>query len=163
MMDINLTGVWHALKAVAPTLIKQRSGSIILTASVNGVEGQPGSSHYTASKHGVLGLLKSAAQEFAPYGVRVNAVLPGFVDSDMTNWQGCYDMTAGHEGSTRQEHEQNARHWPAIGGLIEPSEISQAVLWLASARSARVTGIELPVDGGHLILPGYNHEPGGAQ
>ncbi|MFI7166978.1 mycofactocin-coupled SDR family oxidoreductase [Rhodococcus erythropolis] len=159
MMDVSLTGVWRVLKAVAPQLNHQRSGSVILTASVNGLEGQPGSSHYTAAKHGVLGLMKSAALEFAPFGVRVNAICPGFVDTPMTNWQGCYDMTGGKPDSTREEHEKNAHHWHAIGGLIEPSEISGAVVFLASDSASRITGIALPVDGGHLVLPTFNPAP----
>jgi NAD(P)-dependent dehydrogenase (short-subunit alcohol dehydrogenase family) len=159
MIDVALTGVWRVLKATAAQLISQKSGSVVLTASVNGVEGQPGSSHYTAAKHGVLGLMKAAALEFAPHGVRVNAVCPGFVDTAMTNWQGCYDMTGGKPGSTRAEHEKNAHHWHAIGGLIQPGEISGAVVWLASDGASRVTGVALPVDGGHLVLPAFNPAP----
>ncbi|MFI5426640.1 mycofactocin-coupled SDR family oxidoreductase [Aeromicrobium sp. UC242_57] len=159
MIDVNLTAVWRALRALGPHMMSRRSGSIILTASVNGKEGQPGSAHYTAAKHGVLGLMKSVALELAPYGVRVNAIMPGFVDSGMTNWQGCYDMTGGKPGSTRAEHEQNSRHWHAIGGLIEPNEISGAVVFLASDDAKRITGIEMPVDGGHLLLPGFNTAP----
>ncbi|MGK2237489.1 MAG: SDR family mycofactocin-dependent oxidoreductase [Rhodococcus sp. (in: high G+C Gram-positive bacteria)] len=159
MMDVSLTGVWRVLKAVAPQLNHQRSGSVILTASVNGLEGQPGSSHYTAAKHGVLGLMKAAALEFAPFGVRVNAICPGFVDTAMTNWQGCYDMTGGKPGSTREEHEKNAYHWHAIGGLIEPTQISGAVVFLASESASRITGVALPVDGGHLVLPTFNPAP----
>lgn len=158
-MDVNLTGVWKVLKAVAPQLNRQRSGSIILTASVNGLEGQAGSAHYTASKHGVLGLMKAAALEFAPYGVRVNAICPGFVDTPMTNWQGCYDMTGGKPDSTREEHEKNAHHWHAIGGLIQASEISGAVVFLAGDSSSRITGVALPVDGGHLVLSTFNPAP----
>jgi SDR family mycofactocin-dependent oxidoreductase len=159
MLDVNLTGVWRTIKAVAPTLIEQRAGSVIITSSVNGVEGQPGSAHYTAAKHGALGLMKSAAQEFAPYGVRVNAIMPGFVDSGMTNWPGCYEMTAGHPNATREEHEQAAHHWHADGGLIQPSDISGAVVFLASDDAARITGVALPVDGGHLVLPAFNPAP----
>jgi SDR family mycofactocin-dependent oxidoreductase len=159
MIDVSLTGVWRVLKATAAQLISQKSGSVVLTASVNGIEGQPGSSHYTAAKHGVLGLMKAAALEFAPHGVRVNAICPGFVDTAMTNWQGCYDMTGGKPGSTRAEHEQNAHHWHAIGGLIQPGEISGAVVWLASDGASRVTGVALPVDGGHLVLPAFNTAP----
>ncbi|OAK56211.1 mycofactocin-coupled SDR family oxidoreductase [Rhodococcoides kyotonense] len=158
-IDVNLTGVWKVLKAVAPQLNKQRSGSVVLTSSVNGLEGQAGSAHYTAAKHGVLGLMKSAALEFAPFGVRVNAICPGFVDTPMTNWQGCYDMTGGKPDSTRQEHEKNAHHWHAIGGLIQPSEISGAVVFLASNSSARITGVTLPVDGGHMVLSTFNPAP----
>ncbi|OMQ25294.1 MULTISPECIES: mycofactocin-coupled SDR family oxidoreductase [Rhodococcus] len=159
MMDVSLTGVWRVLKAVAPQLISQCSGSVVLTASVNGLEGQPGSSHYTAAKHGVLGLMKAAALEFAPFSVRVNAICPGFVDTAMTNWQGCYDMTGGKPGSTREAHEKNAHHWHAIGGLIRPSEISGAVVFLASNSASRITGVALPVDGGHLVLPTFNPAP----
>lgn len=159
MVDTNLTGVWKALKAVAPHLRERRGGSIILTSSVNGVEGQAGSAHYTAAKHGVIGLMKAAAMEFAPYRVRVNAIMPGFVDTNMTNWQGAWDMTSGHEGGTRAEHEQAARHWHAFGGLMDPADISGAVVFLASDESARITGIEMPVDSGHLVLSTFNPAP----
>jgi SDR family mycofactocin-dependent oxidoreductase len=159
MVDTNLTGVWKTLKAVAPHLRERRGGSIIITSSVNGVEGQAGSAHYTAAKHGVIGLMKAAAMEFAPYRVRVNAIMPGFVDTNMTNWQGAWDMTSGHEGGTRAEHEQAARHWHAFGGLMDPSDISGAVVFLASDDAARITGIEMPVDSGHLVLSTFNPAP----
>lgn len=159
MLDVNLTSVWKTLKAVAPVMIEHGSGSIVLTSSVMGVKGQAGSAHYTAAKHGVLGLMKAVGIELAPFGVRVNAVLPGFVDTAMTDWQGCYDMTSGKEGSTRADHEKSSRHWHAIGGLIEPGEVSGAVVFLASDASCRITGTEIPVDAGHLILPAYNHSP----
>ncbi|SDG19224.1 mycofactocin-coupled SDR family oxidoreductase [Klenkia brasiliensis] len=158
-IDTNLTAVWQALKAVGPHMVDRKRGSIVLTSSVNGIEGQAGSAHYTAAKHGVLGLMRSAALEFAPFGIRVNAICPGFVDTGMTNWQGCYDMTGGKPGSTRAEHEQNARHWHAIGGLIQPGEISGAVVWLASDDASRVTGVALPVDAGHLVLSTFNPAP----
>jgi SDR family mycofactocin-dependent oxidoreductase len=159
MVDTNLTGVWKTLKAVAPHLRERRGGSVIITSSVNGVEGQAGSAHYTAAKHGAIGLMKAAAMEFAPYRVRVNAIMPGFVDTNMTNWQGAWDMTSGHEGGTRAEHEQAARHWHAFGGLMDPSDISGAVVFLASDDSARITGIEMPVAGGHLVLSTFNPAP----
>lgn len=158
-IDTNLTGVWRVLKAISPSLIDRRAGSVIITASVNGVEGQAGSVHYTASKHGAIGLMKAAALELAPYGVRVNAVLPGFVDTPMTNWQGAWDMTSGHPGGTRAEHEQSARHWHAFGGLMQPADISGAVVYLASDDAARVTGVSLPVDSGHLVLSTFNPSP----
>ncbi|MFR9805119.1 mycofactocin-coupled SDR family oxidoreductase [Pseudonocardia sp. RS010] len=159
MVDTNLTAVWKTVKAVSGHLRERKRGSIILTSSVNGVEGQAGSAHYTAAKHGVIGLMKAAAMEFAPYRVRVNAIMPGFVDTNMTNWQGAWDMTSGHEGGTRAEHEQAARHWHAFGGLMAPSDISGAVVFLASDESARITGIEMPVDSGHLVLSTFNPAP----
>lgn len=160
-IDTNLSGVWRVLKAVAPTLIQQSSGSVVITASVNGVEGQAGSAHYTASKHGALGLMKAAAMELAPYGIRVNAILPGFVDTPMTNWQGAWDMTSGHPGGTRAEHEQSARHWHAFGGLMDPADVSGAVVFLASDDASRITGISMPVDSGHLVLSTFNPSPPG--
>ncbi|MBN9739225.1 MULTISPECIES: mycofactocin-coupled SDR family oxidoreductase [unclassified Pseudonocardia] len=158
-VDTNLTAVWKTLKAVAPHLIDRRRGSIVITSSVNGVEAQAGSAHYTASKHGAIGLMKSAAMEFAPHGVRVNAIMPGFVDTNMTNWQGAWDMTSGHPGGTREEHEVAARHWHAFGGLMRPEDISGAVVFLASDESSRITGIEMPVDSGHLVLSTFNPAP----
>ncbi|WP_181779115.1 mycofactocin-coupled SDR family oxidoreductase [Pseudonocardia pini] len=158
-VDTNLTAVWKTLKAVSPHLRERRGGSVIITSSVNGVEGQAGSAHYTAAKHGALGLMKAAAMEFAPYRVRVNAVMPGFVDTNMTNWQGSWDMTSGHAGGTREEHEQAARHWHAFGGLMRPEDISGAVVFLASDESSRITGIEMPVDSGHLVLSTFNPAP----
>ncbi|MEU7810930.1 mycofactocin-coupled SDR family oxidoreductase [Pseudonocardia sp. NPDC049154] len=158
-IDMNLTAVWKTLKAVAPHLRERRGGSVIITSSVNGVEGQAGSAHYTAAKHGALGLMKAAAMEFAPYRVRVNAIMPGFVDTSMTNWQGAWDMTSGHEGGTREEHEVAARHWHVFGGLMQPSDISGAVVFLASDESSRITGIEMPVDSGHLVLSTFNPAP----
>ena len=159
MIDVNLTAVWRALKSVGPHMVDRLSGAIVLTSSVNGMEGQAGSAHYTAAKHGVLGLMRSAALEFAPFGIRVNAICPGFVDTAMTNWQGCYDMTGGKPGSTREDHERNSRHWHAIGGLIQPAEVSGAVVWLASDDASRVTGVALPVDAGHLVLPAFTPAP----
>jgi SDR family mycofactocin-dependent oxidoreductase len=159
MLDTNLTGVWKTLKAVIPHLIERRAGSIVITSSCNGVEAQAGAAHYTAAKHGTLGLMKTAALELAPYGIRVNAILPGFVDTAMTNWQGAWDMTSGHPGGTRAEHEVAARHWHAFGGLIDPVEVSGAVVFLASDESSRITGIVMPVDSGHLVLSTFNPAP----
>jgi SDR family mycofactocin-dependent oxidoreductase len=159
MIDVNLTSVWRVLKAVAPVMIDRKSGAIVVTASVNSVEPNPGSAHYTAAKAGVLGLVKTAAVELGPYKVRINAIMPAFVDTGMTDWQGTYDMTSGHEGGTRAEHEHNSYHWHVLGGLMKPDEISGAVVFLASDDSSRITGIGLPVDDGHLALPGFNSTP----
>lgn len=160
VLEVNLTGAWRVLRATLPRMIDQGTGgSVILIASVNGIEGQPGAAHYTASKHGVLGLMRSSALELAPHGIRCNAICPGFVDTTMTDWQGAYDMTAGHEGGTREEHERNARHWHAIGGLQSPSSISGSVVYLASDDASPITGVALPVDAGHLVLPGFNPDP----
>jgi SDR family mycofactocin-dependent oxidoreductase len=161
MIDVNLTGVWRTLKAVLPTMIEQRRGSVVLTASVNGLEGGPGYAHYVAAKHGVVGLMRNAALELGPYGVRCNAVCPGFIDTAMNDWPGAYDMMAGAPGGTPEDRRVGAYGWSAIGGqgMLPASAISDAVVWLASEGSARVTGVALPVDSGHMVLPGFNSSP----
>ena len=162
MIDVSLTGVWRTMKAVLPHMIEaQRGGSVILTSSVNGLEGAGIYAHYVAAKHGVLGLMRAGALELAPYGIRCNAVCPGFIDTKMTDWQGAYEMTGGHEGATRAEHEAGAYHWHALAGrgLLKPEAVSGAVLWLASDESQEVTGLAIPVDAGHSILPGFSPAP----
>ena len=164
MVDVVLTGSWHSVKAVAPHMIDRRQGAIVLTSSVNGLEGGPNYAHYTAAKHGVIGLMRSAALELAPYNVRCNAVCPGFIDTKMNDWQGCYDMMAGAPGGTPEDRAEAARNWSALAGrsLLKPTTVSKAVLWLVSDDAEDVTGVALPVDGGHMVLPGFNAAPAGS-
>jgi SDR family mycofactocin-dependent oxidoreductase len=161
VLDINLTGTWRSIKAVAPSMIENRGGAIVVTASVNGLEAGAGMAHYVAAKHGVIGLMKNAALELGPHNIRCNAVCPGIVDTQMNDWQGCYDMMAGHPGGTPEDRRDGAYSWSALAGrgLLSPSTISKAVLWLASDDSADVTGVALPIDGGHSVLPGINPDP----
>jgi SDR family mycofactocin-dependent oxidoreductase len=161
MLDINLTGAWRSIKAVVPSMIENRGGSIVLTSSVNGLEAGGGMAHYVAAKHGVLGLMKNAALELGPYNIRCNAVCPGIVDTQMNDWQGCYDMMAGHPGGTPEDRRSAAYSWSVLAGrgLLKPSTVSKAVRWLASDDAADVTGVALPIDGGHSILPGSNPDP----
>ena len=161
MLDINLTGTWRSVKAVVPAMIAQKRGAIVLTSSVNGFEAGAGMTHYVAAKHGVLGLMKNAAIELGPYNIRCNAVCPGFVDTKMNEWQGAYDMMAGHEGGTPQDRTDAAYNWTALAGrgALPPSTISRSVVFLASDDARDITGVALPVDGGHAILPGLNPDP----
>ena len=162
VLEVNLLGVWRSMTAVAPHMIERRRGSMVLVSSVNGLRGNPGAAHYAASKHGVLGLMRSAALELGPYGVRVNALCPGLVDTPMTNWPGLYDKMAGHPGGTRADFEASALHYGALGGqgALGPEAIADAAVWLASDGAYGVTGQALPIDAGHLALPGYNPSPG---
>lgn len=162
-IDVNLTGNWRSARAVAPHMMERRSGSIVFTASANAIEAGTNYAHYTAAKHGVLGLMRTIAIELGPYGIRCNAVCPGFVDTRMTHWQGLYDMMAGRakgEG-TPEDRIRAADHGSILPGhgLIAPGSISQAVLFLASDEAADVTGVALPVDAGRLTLPGFNPSP----
>lgn len=162
MVDINLTGVWRTTKAVIPHMIEAGNGaSIVLTSSMNGVEAGGKCAHYTAAKHGVIGLMRSLALELAPYGIRCNAVCPGSIDTPMVNWPGAYDMFAGHAGGTRQDFVAAGRSYHALAGVgpIPPEAIANAALWLSSDAAAYVTGTLLPVDAGHLILPRQNANP----
>jgi SDR family mycofactocin-dependent oxidoreductase len=161
MLDVNCAGVWRTVKAVAPTMISQERGSIVVTSSINGLEGAQDYAHYAAAKHGVLGLMRSAALELAAHNVRINAVCPGVIKTDMVMWQGCYDMMHGGPGGTIDDLIYGSAHMSALAGraALDPSTVSKAVLFLASELASDITGQALPVDGGHTVLNGYNPAP----
>ncbi|MBQ0865657.1 SDR family NAD(P)-dependent oxidoreductase [Streptomyces sp. RK75] len=136
---INLRGIWAAMKHELRHMRNQGSGAIVNCSSLGGLVGNPGRAAYHASKHGVIGLTKSAALEYGPRGIRVNAVCPGTISTPMVD-----GMVAGGE-LDRAEAEAGQ----AIDRLGTADEIAQAVLWLSSPGAGYVTGIALPVDGGH--------------
>ena len=162
-LDINLTGAWHSAKAVAPHMKDRMSGCIVFTSSVNGVEPGINYAHYTSAKHGVLGLMKCVALELAPYGIRANAVLPSVIDTKMNNNPAGRDRVVGHPGATWDEYLASVRHWHALRdrSALPPEAVADAMIWLVSTEAQHVTGLELRVDAGHLILPGYNTQPAG--
>lgn len=143
-IDINLTGVYKTLKATVPHLIERGGGSIVIISSVAGIKALPGLSHYSASKHGIVGLMKGAAVELAQYRIRVNTIHPWGVDT--------------HMGTTPPKamkmFEENPSFMNSFGQLLhEPSiatplDISEAVLFLVSPASRLITGVQLPVDAG---------------
>jgi SDR family mycofactocin-dependent oxidoreductase len=160
MLAVNLTGVWRTAKAVAPHMMERRQGAMVLAASNNSVEGGVTFAHYTAAKHGVLGLTRVFALELAPYNVRVNAICPGAMDTAMLRFPGLYDFMAGHPGGTEEDLQQGARHWHALPrSVINPKSAANAALFLLSDEAADVTGVYLHVDAGHEILPGINQSP----
>ena len=138
VVDINAKGVWLCMKYEIPAMLKTGGGSIVNTASVFGVIGIPGNEIYIASKHAVIGLTKSAAVEFGKQGIRVNAILPGVVDTDM------YQRFAGEKPEFRAQ--MTAMH--PIGRIGKPDDIAEAAIWLSSSKSSFVTGHSLLVDGG---------------
>jgi SDR family mycofactocin-dependent oxidoreductase len=158
MIDVNLTGVWRTVKAVMPTMIEQRSGSIVLTSSQNGEEPEEGVGHYTAAKHGVLGLMKAVAQEAARHNVRCNAIKPGFIKSAMTTWPEMLDRYAGQEGAGTLEHIEaaGATYNALPRPTMEPEAAARAALFLNSELAADMTGVALDLDGGHRVLPHMN-------
>ena len=136
---INLRGVWACMKHELRQMREQGSGAIVNCSSLGGLVGLPGRASYHASKHGVLGLTKSAALEYAPRGVRINAVCPGTIDTPMVA-----AMVAGGELDLAEA----LRNQP-IGRLGTADEIAAAVLWLCSPGASFVVGVALPVDGGY--------------
>jgi NAD(P)-dependent dehydrogenase (short-subunit alcohol dehydrogenase family) len=136
---VNLRGVWACMKHELHQMREQGSGAIVNCSSLGGLVGNPGRASYHATKHGVLGLTKSAALEYAPRGVRINAVCPGTIETPMVA-----DMIAAGELSVA-----DAVANQPIGRLGRGDEIAAAVLWLSSPGASLVTGVALPVDGGY--------------
>jgi len=152
-IGINLTGVWHTVKASLPHLIDGGGGSIILTSSVLGLRGGANSVHYSTAKHGVVGIMRSVASEFAQHRVRVNSVHPTLVNTIMIQneqvW-GLFEPDNPHptrESATPVFQTINALPVP----WVEPADISNAVLFLASDEARYITGVTLPVDAGALL------------
>jgi (+)-trans-carveol dehydrogenase len=155
MIDIDLTGVWHAAKAAIPHLrAGGRGGSIILTSSVAGLKALVNVGSYVVAKHGVVGLMRSLALELAPDMIRVNSVNPTSVNTDMIQNAPAYAMFAPDIDEKDRTKERMAEHFLPYNALpvpwVEPLDISNAVLWLASDESRYVTGVALPIDAGAL-------------
>jgi NAD(P)-dependent dehydrogenase (short-subunit alcohol dehydrogenase family) len=140
VIAINLKGVWLCMKYELQHMSKQGSGAIVNTASGAGLVGIAGASAYVASKHGVLGLTKTAALEYAKQGLRVNAVCPGVIETPMVQ-----RLTDRHPSAAEA---MVAGH--PIGRVGKPEEIAEAVIWLCSEAASFVTGLAMSVDGGYV-------------
>ncbi|MFC0454111.1 SDR family NAD(P)-dependent oxidoreductase [Rhodococcus jostii] len=161
-ININLSGPWRTVKAAAPQMIENGVGSIVLISSVVGIgEGLPGSANYASAKHGVIGLLRTAAMELGPLNIRVNAVCPGFIRTGLHGWQGAVDLMAGHPGGTEADLIQAGHNYGILKGRgpLEPGHVSETVAFLLSDEAWAVTGTIVPVDAGHTILPRINPSP----
>jgi NAD(P)-dependent dehydrogenase (short-subunit alcohol dehydrogenase family) len=140
VIGVNLVGVWLCLKHEARVMLAQGGGAIVNTASLAGLIGFPMNVAYSASKHAVIGITRTAALEYAQSGVRVNAVCPAFIHTPMVEG---FAAVAG----PRMSLERLARMQP-MGRIGTPEEVAQAVVWLCSESAAFITGIALPIDGG---------------
>src|SRR5215467_12320706 len=153
-VNVDLKGVWITCKVCIPQMLGRRSGKIICISSTAGLKGMGNLAHYTAAKHGVLGLVKSLAIELAPYNINVNAIWPTSVDTAMLSNQALYNVFAGGPGPlARHEHMlelMNQLNLFSDRGLLAPEDISSVVLWLASEGARHLTGCALPVDAGYL-------------
>jgi NAD(P)-dependent dehydrogenase (short-subunit alcohol dehydrogenase family) len=139
VIAINLSGVFLSMQYEVERMLKQGGGAIVNTSSILGLVGIPGAFAYTAAKHGVAGLTKSAALLYAQSNIRVNAVCPGYIHTPMV------ERSIGI-GSEFQQHITKVLQ--PIGRLGRPEEIAEAVVWLCSPAASLVTGITMPVDGG---------------
>jgi SDR family mycofactocin-dependent oxidoreductase len=154
-LDTNLLGVWNTVRPVIPSMIEQRAGSIVFTASVNALAPLHNLTSYTAAKHGVIGLMRGLSADLGQYWIRVNAVCPGVVDTPMNNndWAVAI-VTGGREGATWADTFFAFESLSLLPAPVMPPEaISNAVLFLASDESKWITGVALPVDMGQLNQP----------
>jgi NAD(P)-dependent dehydrogenase (short-subunit alcohol dehydrogenase family) len=143
VIGINLQGVWSCMKHELKQMQRQGSGAIVNNASVGALTGNPGIGSYIASKHGVVGLTRTAALEYIKHGVRVNAVNPGLIDTQIAR-----DVVSGDE----KAYADIAKSVP-IGRAGRPEEIASVVLWLCSAGASYIVGQDITVDGGMTIAP----------
>ena len=139
VMDTNVKGVWLSMKYEIPRMLEQGGGAIVNNSSVGGVIGFGGLGIYVASKHAVMGLTKNAALEYAAQGIRVNAVNPAVIETEMS------DRVRASAEMTKDDFA--AMH--PIGRIAQPEEVAETVLWLCSDRASFVTGHGLVVDGGY--------------
>lgn len=142
VIGINLRGIWSCMKFELRQMREQGSGAIVNCSSIGGIVGSPRRGTYQASKHGVIGLTKSAALEYAARGIRINAVCPGLIHTPMADQM----MAAGQTDALNAMLKD-----VAIGRLGRPEEIADAVLWLCSPAASLVVGHALVVDGGYTI------------
>lgn len=148
MLDVNLMGVVYASQAVLPGMIARGHGRIIAIASTAGLKGYGYVSAYVAAKHAVVGLVRAVALEVASKGVTVNAVCPGFTDTDLI--AGSIDTIVAKTGRSRaQATAELAKHNPQ-GKLVLPDEVADAVLWLCGAGASAITGQAIAVAGGEI-------------
>jgi SDR family mycofactocin-dependent oxidoreductase len=154
MIDVNLTGVFHTAKVAIPAMIDAgRGGSILFTSSIGGLKGIQHVAHYVAAKHGIVGLMRTLANELAPYSIRVNTIHPTNVDTIMIQNPGTWGMFA--PGDPEPTVEKAMPGFRSLNGLpvpwVEPRDISNAVLFLASDEARYVTGVTFPVDAGAYV------------
>ncbi|MFE6194494.1 SDR family oxidoreductase [Streptomyces sp. NPDC057838] len=148
VLDVNLSGPWHLISAVAPVMVAQRSGSIVNVASTAGLVGYRHFAGYVASKHGLVGLTKAAALDYAPMNIRVNALCPGPVRDDPAMDGQMTAVVADALGISYEEQEAVYLESVATDSLVDPADVAGAAIWLAGDDSRKVTGSVVRVDAG---------------
>lgn len=151
VIDVNVVGVWHTVKAAVPVLIEQgQGGAIVLTGSGASVSGIPNLAGYVASKHAVLGMMRTMAKELGRYQIRVNAVMPGNCNTPMFDNEGIRRLYVpdADEPSTEVFLQRAAAMSPMRNPYVEPEDISEAIAFLVGPAGRLVSGVALPIDGG---------------
>ncbi len=148
MIDVNLGGVWRTFKAAAPGMIQRGAGgSLTAISSVAGLRALPGQAHYSAAKHGVVGLVRAAAIELGPFNIRANSIHPWGIQTRLAD-----DPTGPMLLSANPTYATSFRAILPEPAIAEPADIAAAVVWLASPAARCVTGIQLPVDMGSTTV-----------
>lgn len=148
MIDVDLNGVWRCSKAVLPDMIRSRQGVIINVASTAGIVAFPFFANYVAAKHGVIGLTRALALDYAAYSIRVNAVCPTSVRDEAELDSAMLAGVAGMLGVDLVDYEALSLPHHPQGALVAAGDVASAIVWLASDGAASVTGAVVPVDGG---------------
>ena len=155
MIDINLTGVFNTVRATLPSMVERgEGGSVVLTSSTAGLRAYANTAHYTAAKHGVIGLMKVLAQEAGPHRIRVNAVCPTTVRTPLVINDATFELFAPHlEHPTEDDVREPFESLNILPGVawVEPSDVSDAVLFLCSDAAKFITGVALPIDAGNIV------------
>jgi SDR family mycofactocin-dependent oxidoreductase len=157
IIDVNLTGAWNTAAATIPHILEGgQGGSVVFTSSAAGIGVVENLGHYNASKHGVIGLMKTLALELGPSNVRVNAICPTNVDTPMLVNDKLMKLFMPHlDAPSRADAEAPGSNYRAVNAIpipwVDPVDISNALLFLASAEARYVTGVALPVDAGFLL------------
>ncbi len=143
MIETNLTSVFICIKHEIKHMLESDTGGVIVnTSSGAGIVPAPGQAHYTAAKHGVVGLTKSVAAEYGKFGIRCNSILPGLVDTPMIRDE---------NGELTERAKRTLERISPSGELIKPEQIAETVIWLSSAGSAKVNGQSVVIDGGGIL------------
>jgi NAD(P)-dependent dehydrogenase (short-subunit alcohol dehydrogenase family) len=148
MIDTDLSGAWQMMRALVPGMLARRAGSVVNVASTAGLVGYRHFAGYVAAKHGLIGLTKAAALDYAPFGVRVNALCPGSVRDDPLVEGRMLAEIARSLDVADDEYEKVFTRDQPMNRLVEPGDVAGAALWLAGPDSVQVTGTTLTVDGG---------------
>lgn len=150
VLDVNLLGVWKTVKASVPALIDNGGGSVIITSSLGGIRGLRHTSAYVAAKHGIMGIMRSLANEAGEFNIRVNAVLPGNTNTPLLQNAATWRLFRPDLEAPTADDAREAMKTVALlpTPWVESEDVSNAVLWLASDESRYITGVEIPVDAG---------------